>query len=347
MKAIRLLAVFSALLVFAASCGSDAATEGEAADDASTAESEAGTDESETDESETEGTDDAATDGEATDEAMAGGDYPVTIESDGGTWTIESAPERIVSLSPTATEILFAVGAGDQVVAADAFSNYPPEAPTTELSGFDPNIEAITAFEPDLVVIANDANDLVAGLTALEIPVLLSPAPADIESGYDEMAILGLASGHVDTTAEVIEQLRLELEQAFADAPQTPVRVYHELDETYFSASSNGFIGDVYANFGVENIADEADTDGSGFPQLSEEYIVEADPQLIIITDQVTYSPDDVAARPGWEQISAIEGGNVVVVEADVASRWGPRLPQFVTAVAGALSSVEPVGADS
>ena len=125
------------------------------------------------------------------------------------------------------------------------------------------------------------------------------------------------------------------------------MRIYHELDETFFSASSNGFIGAVYSGMGAENIADEADTDGSGFPQLTEEYIVEADPQVIVITDQVNYTVDDLAARPGWDQIAAVRNGNIVMVEADVASRWGPRLPQFVQAVAEALAAVEMAGADA
>lgn len=269
----------------------------------------------------------------------ASGDFPVTFESAGQAWTLEAPPERIVSLSPTATEILFAVGAGDQVVAVDSFSNYPPEAPTTELSGFDPNIEAITSYDPDLVIIASDANDLVAGLTELEIPVLISAAPADIDSGYDDMAEIGLVTGNVDETADAITAMRDEMAAAVDAAPEIPLRVYHELDDSFFSASSNGFIGAAYAELGAENIADAADSDGTGFPQLTEEYILEADPELIVITDQVAYTPDDVAARPGWDQVTAVRNGNIVVVEADIASRWGPRLPQFVSALTEAMAS--------
>jgi iron complex transport system substrate-binding protein len=147
--------------------------------------------------------------------------------------------------------------------------------------------------------------------------------------------------GRVDETAELVSTMRAEMEAALAAAPDVAgLRVYHELDDTYFSASSNGFIGAVYAEMGVENIADEADTDGFGFPQLTEEYIVDADPQLIVITDQVSYTADDVAARDGWGEVSAVQNGNVVVVDADVSSRWGPRLPQFVGLVADALNEV-------
>ena len=266
--------------------------------------------------------------------------FPVTITSEGGTWTLESQPQRIVSLSPAATEILFAIGAGPQVVAVDNWSTYPPEAPTTDLSGFDPNIEAITAYEPDLVVIVNDANELVAGLTALDIPVLISPSPSDIDGGYAPVETLGQATGHAAGAAEVSETMRTEIAAALADAPEAPVRIYHELDDTHFSVSSHSFVGAVYAALGAENIADMADADGYGYPQLTEEYIIEADPELIVITDLLAYGADDVAARPGWEAVSAVRDGNILVVNADTASRWGPRLPLFVTAVVEALAEI-------
>jgi iron complex transport system substrate-binding protein len=298
-------------------------------------------DEAETSADTSEDEDAVADDASEPDEAAdSDGDFPVTIESEGGSFTLEEAPQQIVSLSPTATEVLFAIGAGDQIVAVDQFSYYPEEAPVTDLSGFDPNIEAVTAYDPDLVVISNDANELVAGLTELDIPVLVSSAPADIESGYDAMAELGMATGHVDETAELITELRAEIDAALAEAPDTPARIYHELDSTYFAASSHGFVGDVYEQMGAINIADEGDPDQSGFPQLTEEFIVEADPELIVITDQVDYTADDVAARSGWQDISAVEEDNILTVDADIASRWGPRLPQFITTVAEALSAV-------
>ncbi|MFK5634374.1 MULTISPECIES: ABC transporter substrate-binding protein [unclassified Ornithinimicrobium] len=279
-------------------------------------------------------TDDAATSAEALDA------FPVTVDTPTGEVTIQERPERIVSLSPSATEILFAIGAGDQVVAVDEFSTYPETAPTTDLSGFDPNVEAVAAYEPDLVVIATDGNDLVASLEALDIPVVLDDAPTDVGSGYDGMAALGLATGHADEAAGAVEGMRAAMDDALAAAPQDEeLRVYHELDETFFSASSHSFIGSVYEQMGVVNIADEADTDATGYPQLTEESVVEADPQVIVISDQASYTAEDVAARPGWSQVSAVKNGNIVVVDADVSSRWGPRLPQLVAVLAEALSS--------
>ena len=280
----------------------------------------------------------ADTEGTLEGSGPAGEAFPVTITSDGGTWTLDSPPQRIVSLSPAATEILFAIGAGSQVVAVDEWSTFPHEAPVTALSGFDPNIEAIIAYEPDLVVIVYDANDLIAGLTATDIPVLLSANPVDIESGYAGVTQLGAATGHADEAEEMIAAMRAAIAESLADAPDVPIRVYHELDQTYYSASSNSFIGAVYAALGTTNIADAADTDGFGFPQLAEEYIIEADPQLIVITDLIGYSAADVTARPGWESVSAVRHGNILTVNADIASRWGPRLPQFVAAVVEATA---------
>lgn len=270
--------------------------------------------------------------------ASGSGDFPVTVDADNGEVTIEARPERIVSLSPSATEILFAIGAGDQVVAADEFSTYPPEAPTTDLSGFDPNVEAIVGHEPDLVVIAGDTNDLVASLDELGIPVISNDAPVDVEAGYDVVAGLGQATGHVDQTAQVVAQMRAAIDEALAAAPDdADVRVYHELDETFFSASSSSFIGSVYEQLGAVNIADEADTEGTGYPQLTEEAIIEANPQLIVISDAASYTAEDVAARPGWSEVDAVKNGNIVTVDADISSRWGPRLPQLVTVLAEAL----------
>lgn len=276
--------------------------------------------------------------------AAASGDFPVTLPD--GT-LLEERPERIVSLSPSATEILFAIGAGDQVVATDEFSTYPAEAPTTDLSGFDPNVEAILGYEPDLVVIANDIDDLKASLEALDVPVLVNAAPADIESGYAGLADLALATGHVDEGAAVVEQMRADVAAALEKAPRgAGLRVYHELDETLYAASSASFIGSVYTELGAVNIADEADTEQTGYPQLTEEAVVDANPQLVVISDAAIYTVDDVAARPGWAEVDAVRTGSIVAVDADISSRWGPRLPELIDTLAEAMSAV-PVAAGS
>jgi iron complex transport system substrate-binding protein len=265
--------------------------------------------------------------------------FPVTLDTPTGDPTIDKRPSRIVSISPSATETLFAIGAGEQVVAVDKFSTYPKGTPVTDLSGYEPNVEAIAGYQPDLVVAANDANDLVAALTKVGIPVLLSPAPKSIEDGYDNVAALGLATGHVDETAAVVKTLRAEIAAALEKAPKAGLRIYHELDESLYAASSSSYIGAVYSAMGAQNVADEADSAKSGYPQLTEEAVIAADPQLIVITDQVSYTAADLAERPGWQDVSAVKNDRIVTVDADIASRWGPRLPQLIDSLAKAMES--------
>lgn len=255
----------------------------------------------------------------------------------------EPLPQAIVSLSPTATEMLFAIGAGDQVIAVDEYSNYPAEAldKPHDLSGYEPNIEAIAALEPDLVVAQDDT--VKAQLEALGIPVWVGPAAATFDDVYTQIEQLGEATGHIAEAAELVAQIQGEIAAAVAAVGTTAegVRVYHELDPTLYSLTSNTFAGQVYELFGVDNIADGAQ-EGNDYPQLNAEYIVAAAPTLIVLADGTCCgeSADTVAARPGWEAIPAVVNGDIVVIEDDIASRWGPRIAEFVIAVGEALAKV-------
>lgn len=270
------------------------------------------------------------------------GGFPVTVMDDLGQVTIEERPESIVSLSTVATEMLFAVGAGQQVVAVDDQSNYPPEAPMTDLSGFTPNVEAILSYEPDLVFISYDPGELVASLDAAGVPVLSYGSAFTIDDTYRQIEAIGTATGNVDEAQILNEQIRTDLDEIVADAPEVPegTDYYHEVENTFYTATSTTFIGQIYAMFGLENIADPADEDGSafGFPQLSGEYIVEADPDLIFLGD-VLYgeSAETVAARPGWDVMTAVQEGAIVELDSDVVSRWGPRVVDFAQSVSDAL----------
>jgi iron complex transport system substrate-binding protein len=261
---------------------------------------------------------------------------------------IARRPERIVSLSPTSTEMLFAIGAGDQVVAADEFSNYPPEAPDTDLSGLEPNVEAIAGFAPDLVVLSNDINDIVKSLGALDIPVILHPAAETLDDTYAQIEQLGAATGRVAEAAEVVASMRSEIQRLAEQAPRfdEPLTYYHELDQTLFSVTSETFIGQVYSLVGLENIADRA-RGGGAYPQLSAEFIIQADPDLIFLADTKCcgVTAEKVARRPGWDRITAVRTGAVVELDDDVASRWGPRVVDFLRVVVEAASALQPVGA--
>lgn len=270
------------------------------------------------------------------------GTFPVTVEAANGSVEISEAPAAIISLSATATEMLFAVGAGDQVEAVDDTSNFPPDAPTTKLSAYEPNVEAIAAYEPDLVVISDDIGDLVASLDALEIPVLVEPAAVTLEDTYDQIEDLGLATGRELQSLSLVTQMQSQIEDIVAAVPSyvTAPTYYHELDPSYFTATSQTFIGELYAVLGLENIADEADPEGSGYPQLSSEYILEADPDLILLADTKCCgeSLETVSERPGWERLTAVMAGNVVELDDDVASRWGPRVVDFLQTVSESLA---------
>lgn len=270
--------------------------------------------------------------------------FPVTIAAANGDVTLEERPERIVSLSPTATEMLFAIGAGEQVEAVDDQSNYPPDAPVTDLSGFEPNVEAIASYEPDLVVFATEPGDLGASLEGLGIPALQQDAAASLDDVYAQIDQLGMATGNPVESAELVDGMRGDIDTIVASiAPaEPPLSFYHELDDTYYSVTSSTFIGQLYALIGLVNIADEAKGAGGGYPQLSAEYIIQANPDLIFLADTKCcgQSSATVAERPGWSRIDSVEGGDVISLDDDIASRWGPRVVDFLRRIAAAVEGV-------
>ena len=256
----------------------------------------------------------------------------------------EDRPERIVSIAPAATEILYAVGAGDQVVAVDDFSNHPEGAPMTDLSGHDPNVEAIASYEPDLVLLSNDTNDVVAGLEALDIEVLLTPAPDTIDEIYEQFEDVGAATGHEDEATDLVHEVRSSFEDAIeaAAGAGTGLTYYWELDPTYYSVTSRTFMGQIAALLGLENIADEAQADAGDYPQLSAEFILGRDPDLIVLADTkcCQQSAESVAARPGWGHLKAVVNGGVIALDDDIASRWGPRIVELAEALQAGIEKV-------
>jgi iron complex transport system substrate-binding protein len=272
--------------------------------------------------------------------------FPVTIiETSGATVTITKQPHQIVSLSPTATEMLFAINAGHQVIAVDDQSNYPADAPMTKLSGFQPNIEAIAAYKPDLVVASDDNGGLVHGLAALNIPVLIETAAKNLNDAYKQIEQLGAATGHAADASTLEKKMRADLAAITASLPKPAkaLKVYHELDDTYYSATSATFIGQVYGLLGLKNIADGATAAAPDYPQLSAEYIVSSNPDLIVLADTKCCHQTlaTVGARPGWSSIAAVKSGQVVGADDDIASRWGPRVVEFLQAIAPHVKQLE------
>jgi iron complex transport system substrate-binding protein len=282
----------------------------------------------------------------ASDAPMVGsceGTFPVTVTGGSGEVTLDAAPERIVMLSPTHTEMVFAIGAGDQVVAVDDQSNYPAAAvlKSSSLSGYEPNVESIAGYEPDLVVVGDDFTGLTEQLASLDIPVWSGPTATSLDDVYAQITQLGQLTGCVGGAAATVADMRTKIETAVAgiEPVAEPLTYYYELDDTYYSVTSTSFMGQMLGLFGLRSIADGV-SEGNDYPQLSAEAIIEADPDLIFLADTKCcgQSAETVAARPGWGGIAAVTNGNVIVLDDDIASRWGPRLVELVAAVSQALS---------
>lgn len=270
--------------------------------------------------------------------------FPIAISSANGVVTVPHRPHRIVSLSATATEDLYALGAGGQVIAVDAYSTYPPQAPRTQLTETSLNIEAIAKHHPDLVVLAEDTNHVASQLHKLAIPVLVEPPASDLSAAYEEIDQLGRATGNAEGAARVVNHISSEIAAIVRSTPRPkrPLRVYDELEPTYYSATSHTFVGQIYSMLGLHDIADAAHVSGP-YPQLSAEYVIASDPSLIVLADTVCckQSAAIVTARPGWRNIAAVKNDAVVAVNDSIASQWGPRIVLFARTIDAAVRRLE------
>jgi iron complex transport system substrate-binding protein len=274
--------------------------------------------------------------------------FPVTIIAGTGSVTLPAQPTRIVSLSPTATEDLFAIGAGPQVVAVDSDSDYPAKAPITKLSAYTPNAEAIAAYKPDLVIASYDTHGLVASLEKLKIPVILQGTAASLTDAYSQIDQLGTATGRTTAATALVAKMKSQIASIAASVPKPkkPLTVYDELGTDYYSVTSKTFIGGLFTLLGLHDIADAADKTHSGYPQLSAEYIVAANPDLIVLSDTKCcgQTAAKVKARPGWGTIAALSDGGIVPMNDDIASRWGPRIVDFIRIIAAKVTALAKAG---
>ena len=269
--------------------------------------------------------------------------FPVTVRAANGAVVIKHKPRRIVVLSASATETLFAIGAGRQVIAVDDQSNYPASAPRTKLSSYRPNAEAVAKYKPDLVVTSSAANKLLPALRRLKIPVLLEPSAASIGGAYAQMHQIGAATGHRRAARRLVARMKRDIAAAVRSVPKARrLSVFHELSPDYYSATSKTFIGRVYALFGFRNIADKAGGAGD-YPQLSGEYILAADPDIVVLADTkcCKQTAATVRERPGGSSISAVRRNRVIPVSDDIASRWGPRIVDFTRIVARVVARAQ------
>ena len=169
--------------------------------------------------------------------------------------------------------------------------------------------------------------------------MLLEPAADNVAQAYDQIRQIGRATGHEPTTTKLVRSMQRSLTSLIRSVPKKSrhLKVYHELDPTYYSATSATFIGRIYRLFGFRNIADAADSTHSGYPQLSAEYILASNPDIVVLADSICCGQSLGDARrsvPGWSGIAAVRKRRVVAIDDSVASRWGPRIVEFARAVA-------------
>ena len=259
--------------------------------------------------------------------------------------TLSAPPKRIVSLAPSITETLFAIGAGSQLVGVTTFCNFPAEvAALTKVGGFTADtlsLEAIINLSPDLVL-AGDAGQLalLEALKPLGIPVLLF-APERIQEVYADIEQLGAMTGHEAEAATALATMRQRIERvaaAVADIPSDQrLRVFWEVfDEPLMTAGPMTFIGQLIELAGAQNIFADAN---EGYPQVSTEAIIERNPDVIIGPDYHAdkLTPELIAQRPGWDQLAAVKNERIHLLNDDIVSRPGPRLADALEELARIL----------
>lgn len=273
--------------------------------------------------------------------------FPLTVTDDEGTAVeITEEPQRIVSLTPATTEILFALDAGDRVVATDDGSDYPEEAVALpDVATFSSvDVEKVVDMEPDLVIAGGlgfTPPDAIARLRDLDLPVIVVYA-SSVEAVYEGIELLGEATGSPETAARVTADMRTEIDEigaAVADAGTKP-RVLYEVG---YDATTGAIYAPADESFVAEMVTlAGADTITTGDPntyEISLETLISKDPEIIILGTNPFYSPtpESVADRPGWDAITAVRNGDVRPVRDIEITRPGPRLPLGLRNLATAI----------
>jgi iron complex transport system substrate-binding protein len=254
--------------------------------------------------------------------------FPVSVTSGDGTVRIPSRPDRVLSLSASATQMLYAIGAGAQVVGVDKYSTYPADAPRTKFTGYEPSAEDYLYLGPDLVVLAFSTGTLIKQLQLLHIPALLLPPATGFAEVYGQLAELATATGHPAGARQVQSSLEADFsaDVRSADHAGQGDSYYVEVDPTLYTATSKTFIGAEFSLFGMDNIADAAGH-GVGYPQISAEYLVKQNPDYVFLADTVCCQQNAMsfAKRPGFSELRAVRLHHVIGVNDSVASQWGPH----------------------
>ena len=269
--------------------------------------------------------------------------FPVSVQSGDGTVRVTSRPARILCLSASATQMLYAIGGGSQVVGVDKYSTYPAGAPRTKFTGYESSAEDYLYLHPDLVIFAFQTGTLIQQLQALHIPVLLLPPATSIASVDSQLSELGAATGQEAGARNVQASLQAHLSAAVrgAGVAGRGKTYYIELDPTFYTATSGTFIGAEFSLFGMRDIANGAGH-GSLYPQISAEYVLKENPDYVFLADTVCCQQDasKFAHRPGFSVLTAVKLHHVIGVNDSVTAQWGPHtIETFVTILATILRS--------
>ena len=249
---------------------------------------------------------------------------------------------KIISLSTTHTEIIQSLGAENTLVGVDAFSEV--DSPVEVIDAYTVTAEELVPLNPDVVIIAFDFNGIVEGLEAQEINYVLLPPARNLDDVYAQITNIGEIVNKKSEASSTIRDMKLEINRIINKYNYQDITVYHEIGYTYgiYSVNSESLVGEIYNLLGVTNIANsEEDPYGSGYPALSEEMVIESNPDFIVVGHS-DYLNKDLSIRGGWSDISAVQNSRVFFVDDTLASNWGTTTLQLVEVLAATFEeSVE------
>lgn len=274
----------------------------------------------------------------------AGSGFPTTVAAANGRVVVKHRPARIISLSPTATQMLFSIGAGPQVVAVDEYSTLPAKAPHTNINALQISAEGLETYRPDLVLLApGGQSNLISQLATLGIPALLLPPANNLADTWSQYRQIGQATGQLTQANQEISHLQSQVSAAVKSTGNAGKgkTYYIEFSSDLYTATSKTFDGTMFSMMGMKNIADTASGSGSGYPQLSAEFLLKANPDYVFLADDVCcgQSAATFADRSGYATLSAVTSHRIFVINDNVAGQWGPNIVEFVGDVARALKS--------
>jgi iron complex transport system substrate-binding protein len=274
---------------------------------------------------------------------LAEGTFPVTVTDDNkASVTVGAKPLRIVSTAPANTEMLFALGLGDQVVGVNSLDNYPPEvADIAKVGDFQLNTEAVIALSPDLVVAYSGNEEAVGPLQKAGTPVLIFN-PTTVEQIYVDLTTLGAATGATGKAAELVDSIKAQIKEisdAAAAAGDSP-KVFYALDNTLWTSGPGSFVDELLTLAHATNVAASPGAGGAAaqaYYQFAPEQLVAADPDVILLPGSIYKSAAEFTGDPRFAGLKAVKEGRVLVIDDVIVTRPGPRIAEGLKILAAAI----------